>query len=168
MITNESIETVCEAVSEFSDEKMASEFDRFFKAQPAVCDFIVDLTSESTPAIQELSLFLSYMIFRAIEAGTTGRLALIQPEEIEAAFRESESWVEAINGADPEKGDPGVVAGVTSNDEPFLLQYILFEINQPLEDGSELPDEEKGEVFFLLKTVMASLLKSAGPRIIVP
>ena len=37
-----------------------------------------------------------------------------------------------------------------------MLQYVISEINEPLEDGTELDDEEKGEVFFVLKTVISS------------
>ena len=44
--------------------------------------------------------------------------------------------------------------------EPHLLQYIIAELNQPMEDGEGLNDEDKGEVFFVLKTVITSLCTS--------
>jgi hypothetical protein len=43
--------------------------------------------------------------------------------------------------------------------EPHLIRYIISELNQPLDDGAELGDEEKGEVFFVLKTIIASLAR---------
>jgi hypothetical protein len=42
-----------------------------------------------------------------------------------------------------------------------LVQYVISELNQPLEDGKVLEDEEKGEVFFVLKTVISSLTRSS-------
>ena len=37
------------------------------------------------------------------------------------------------------------------------LNRVISELNEPTEDGVELNDEEKGEVFFVLKTVISSL-----------
>src|SRR6266849_4823699 len=71
MVNGESVEKACCEVGEYSDEQMVNEFDRFFRAQPAICDFIVELTHESGQKIQELSLFLSYMIFKTTEVGET-------------------------------------------------------------------------------------------------
>jgi len=46
------------------------------------------------------------------------------------------------------------------------LQYVISELNEPMEDGAELDDEEKGEVFFVLKTVISSLRSEPKRRII--
>ena len=49
MITNNVLEQACSEVSEYSDDRMMAEFDKFFKEQPAICDFVVEATSESEP-----------------------------------------------------------------------------------------------------------------------
>src|SRR5688572_33265378 len=96
MINGESVEKACSEVGEYSDEKMIGEFDRFFRAQPAICDFIVELTHESGHKIQELSLFLSYMVFKAIEMDISVGVTAVTPDAIESAYRESESWIEQV------------------------------------------------------------------------
>jgi hypothetical protein len=50
-----------------------------------------------------------------------------------------------------------IVSSLQKDTEPHLLQYVISELNEPLENGVELNDEEKGEIFFVLKTVIASL-----------
>src|SRR5438046_9972684 len=90
MIDGESVEKACSEVSEYTDEQMVNEFDRFFRAQPAICDFIVELTQESGQKIQELSLFLSYMVFKTMEAAQSKSTA-VKAEDIEAADRDTES-----------------------------------------------------------------------------
>ena len=50
-----------------------------------------------------------------------------------------------------------IAASLNQDTEPFLLQYVISELNEPMEDGVELNDEEKGEVFFVLKTIIASV-----------
>jgi hypothetical protein len=80
-------------------------------------------------------------------------LAPVTPDRIEAAYRENELWIERIN-------EDGEDARIPAEPEPHLVQYIISELNQPLEDGKLLEDEEKGEVFFVLKTVISSLTRS--------
>lgn len=157
MITNDIVEMACAEVGEYTDQKMMSEFDRFFEKQPNICDFVAELTGESSTEIQELSMFLSYMIFRTAEADmdSPGDLAEVSAERIEAAFHESESWIERIEQT-PDKEGSGLEPDDT---EPFLIQYVISELNQPLEDGALLQDEQKGEVFFVLRTVISSFAR---------
>ncbi len=157
MITSESVEKACSEVGDYTDENMVSEFDRFFRAQPAVCEFIVELTHESGHKIQELALFLSYMIFKALEIERTGEIDVIKPENIEAAYRDTESWMTQVSEAQGDELQSAITASLQRDTEPHLLQYIVSELNEPMEDGAELTDEEKGEVFFLLKTIISSL-----------
>jgi len=162
MITNDIVEKACSEVGAYTDDQMMSEFDRFFQKQPGICEFVTELTSESTTEIQELSLFLSYMVFKAAEAAEPelpGHLSEISPERIESAFHESESWIDRIEEAQ----DQG--SGLAPDDsEPFLVQYIISELNQPLEDGTLLEDEQKGEVFFVLRTVISSFARKPNGK----
>jgi len=165
MITNDIVERACSEVGAYTDDQMMSEFDRFFQKQPGICDFVAELTSESTSEIQELSLFLSYMVFKAAEAAesaerdATGNLKEVSAEQIESAFHESESWIERIEQAQEDRNplEP-------DDNEPFLVQYVISELNQPLEDGTLLADEQKGEVFFVLRTVISSFARKPNGK----
>jgi len=159
MINSELVDQACAEVNGYTDDRMMSEFDAFFKEQPSICDFITELTSESSLQIQELSLFLSYMVFKAIRMSQPDPPAAVTPENIEAAYRDSETWIDRIN----EEGDE---AQIPADTEPYLTQYVISELNQPLEDGRLLQDEEKGEVFFVLKTVISSLTRSPLGQVI--
>lgn len=166
MINGESVEKACSEVGEYTDEKMIAEFDRFFQAQPAICDFIVELTHESGQKIQELSLFLSYMVFKTKEMGQSAAVGAVKPEEIEAAYHETESWMARVSQAEGAELQSAIAASLQRDTEPYLLQYIISELNEPMEDGADLNDEEKGEVFFVLKTVISSLTSEPKGRII--
>jgi hypothetical protein len=162
MITNDIVERACTEVGAYTDDQMMSEFDRFFQKQPGICDFVSELTSESTPDIQELSLFLSYMVFKAAEAAEPGapeNLKEISAERIESAFHESESWIDRIEQAQEDK-----TTLLPDDTEPFLVQYVISELNQPLEDGTLLADEQKGEVFFVLRTVISSFARKPNGK----
>jgi hypothetical protein len=156
MVNGESVERACSVVSHFTDEQMADEFDRFFRAQPAVCEFVVEATHESGQKIQELSLFLSYMVFKAVEVSVPSGAGRITPHNIEEAYRETELWMTRILEFEDADLDAAVVHTLAGDREPFLVQYVIAELNEPLEDGTQLNEDEKGEVFFVLKTVIAS------------
>jgi hypothetical protein len=155
MISGESVEKACSEVGGYTDEQLAAEFERFFRAQPAICEFIVELTQESGQKIQELSLFLSYMVFKTVE--TSGSTPTVQPDEIEAAYRETESWMTQMSEAETGDMRDAISKSLQRDTEPHLLQYVISELNEPMEDGEDLNDEDKGEVFFVLKTVITSL-----------
>jgi len=168
MVNADSVEKACSEVGEYSDEKMVDEFDRFFRAQPGVCDFIVELTHESDMKVQELSLFLAYMVFKTIETDTAGALTAVTPERLEAGYHETESWMERLSTAEGQQLQPTVLADLQKDEERHLLQYVLSELNEPMEDGTALNDEEKGEVFFVVKTVIESFKDQLKRRIIEP
>ena len=157
MVSGESVEKACSTVGRYSDEQMVDEFDRFFRAQPAVCDFIVELTHESSQKIQELSLFLSYMVFKTMDVSDTGPAAMVSVEHIEVAYKQTEAWMANVSDAEGAELEQAIVRSLRKDTEPHLLQYVISELNEPLEDGTELNDEEKGEVFFILKTIISSV-----------
>jgi hypothetical protein len=166
MIGVDSVEKACAEVGDYSDEQMVDEFDRFFRAQPAICDFVVELTQESGMKVQELSLFLSYMVFKAVETNTTDPVTKVTPEIIEAGYRDTESWMERLSVADGTELQTSIAANLQTDTEPYLLHYVISELNEPMEDGSDLNDEEKGEVFFVVKTVIESFKNQSKGRII--
>jgi hypothetical protein len=156
MITSEFVEKACSEVGEYSDETMTKEFERFFREQPAVCDFVVDLTHDSGQQIQELSLFLTYMVFKAVQVGG-GNVTPVTRDALETSYRACESWIDQMSEAEGPELQAALAASFNEDTEPYLLQYVISELSQPLEDGSALDDNGKGEVFFLLKTVISSL-----------
>jgi hypothetical protein len=157
MVSGESVEKACAEVGEYTDDHMVGEFDRFFQSQPAVCEFIIELTQASGQKIQELSLFLSYIVFKAILIEQAGNVDAVKQEDIEAAFRNTESWMNQLGHAESAELRSAIAASLNQDTEPFLLQYVISELNEPMEDGADLNDEEKGEVFFVLKTIIASV-----------
>jgi len=166
MVSSESVAKACSEVGEYSDEQMVGEFDRFFRAQPAVCDFVVESTHESGQKVQELSLFLSYMIFKAAETDTARPVTQLSPATIQAGCRETELWMERLSQADAGELHASIAASLQQDGEPHLLQYVISELNETMDDGSELNEEEKGEVFFVVKAVIESLKTQSKGRII--
>src|SRR5262245_39115747 len=159
MITSDSVEQACSEVGHYSDERMMREFDAFFHEQPTICEFVFDLTHESPSKIRELSMFLAYMVFKATKIGRPNETAVVTEASLEAAHRETEAWIERVNQVRESELQSELTRHLTDESEPHLTEFVISELNQPLEDGTVLEDEQKGEVFFVLKTVISSLAR---------
>src|SRR5262249_13682294 len=129
-------------------------------------EFIVELTHDSGQKIQELSLFLSYMVFKTMELAQPDSTAVVKPEDIEAAYRETESWMEHVSHAEGAELQSSIATSLQRDTETYLLGYVIGELNEPMEDGTDLDDEQKGEVFFVLKTVISSFTNEPKGKII--
>lgn len=162
MINGETVQKTCLEIGRYTDEQMAIEFDRFFRTQPGICEFIVEATHESGQKIQELSLLLGFMVFKSLEASGQGQVRTIKPEDIETAYKETEFWMTRLSLAGDDELQETIEASLDRDTEPHLLQYVISELSEPLENSAELSDEEKGEVLIVLKTVISSF---CGPEL---
>jgi hypothetical protein len=159
MVSSASVEQACSEVSAYSDQRMAAEFERFFEEQPAVCTFVIEATRSSAPRVQELSLFLSYMVFKAARIGRPGMELPVTEDSIDASCRECERWIERIHEASLDSIENVRLAA--RDDEPHLVQYVIAELDEPPENDVRLNDDERGAVFFVLKTVIGSLSRKS-------
>jgi hypothetical protein len=98
------------------------------------------------------------MIFKTLEAADL-KPEVLRPEDIEAAYQKTESWMNRVNLIQNTEMEESIARTISEETEPNLLQYVIAELNEPADDGAVLSDEEKGEVFFVLKTVITSLCK---------
>ena len=164
MITKESVEKACLEVEAYTQDRMDAEFDRFFREQPEICKFVTQMMLESSRQLHELALFLSFMIFKAAQLEAPGAGTSVDADRIETAYRENEAWLDRISQiGEVTTGD--VANAVGSEAEPHLIHYVISELNQPLETGGMLEDDQKGEAFFVLKTVISSLARRpCGPE----
>ena len=154
MIQKQTIEKIRQDVASCSDEALEREFDQFFSKQSEVCDFVMDVTSSSSQKVRELSLYLSYVTYKTL----SGDLNLDEPiasEIIVRAGRESQEWIQKVGEMDAEQFSAASASEVGS--EPYLLGFVVTEVQDAIEDGLDLNEEEKGTVFFVLKTVIAAM-----------
>jgi hypothetical protein len=159
VIEKASIEKIRAAVAASSDESLEEAFDRFFSDQAELCSFLMDVTSASRQRVRELTLYLSYVVYRTVTDASGHAPGPVTPERITAASLASQEWIQKISELD----DSGFQAATATRIgvEPYLLGYVVTEVQDAIDDGLELRDEEKGTVFFVMKTVIA--LMSAEP-----
>ncbi len=155
MVTRETIATIRTRAVECSDEILEKKFESFFKKQPALCDFVMELTSTSRQSVGELALYLSYVVYEALMVDRAGSLDEVTSEEIAHACHESEHWVQRMSESQATELPSSTLSDL--GDEPHLISYVISEVHHAATDGLDLKPEEKGAVFFVLTAVIASL-----------
>ena len=83
MITSEVVEKACSQVGEYSDETMTEDFERFFREQPAVCDFVVELDPRKWPANSGVVLVPGCIWSLKLCKSAEGHAALITRDALE-------------------------------------------------------------------------------------
>ena len=159
MVQKQTIEQVRREVANCADEDLVREFDAFFQKQPEICDFVMDCTYPNDRVVGELSLYLSYVTFKTL-AVDTGLNDPVPATAIVQACIESQEWIQRIDEMDAAQfaSAPSSETG----DEPYLLGFVITEVQDAIDDGLDLDDEDKGKVFFVLKTVISSMTAGAG------
>jgi hypothetical protein len=154
MVEKQTIERIRTHVANCSDETLEQEFDQFFARQSEVCNFVMDVTSSSSQRVRELSLYLSYVTYKALSEDT-GLTTPVGAEVIVNASRESQEWIQRVSEMNADQFSSATASEV--GNEPYLLGFVIGEVQDAVEDGLDLGEEEKGTIFFVLKTVIASM-----------
>ena len=161
MVTQDTIQQVRIALAKSSAKGLESEFANFFKDQPALTDFVMELTSTSRQSVSQLSLFMSYVVYKSVLLEAGGSLEEITGDRIAHASHKSEDWVHEMSQSQAWTLPASALSEVS--EELPLISYVISEIHEADIDGLNLEEEEKGAVFFVLTSVIASLTKQSDP-----
>lgn len=160
MVERQTIEKIRTDATDCSEEALESEFEQFFSNQPAICNFVMDVTSAGNQSAGELALYMSFVVYKSLLLDRDGSLESVGNEEIADACSESGDWVHRMSEAE----ETGVQSPSLSklNDEPYLISYVISEVHDAIKNGLELTEEEKGAVFFVLTAVIESLTANSN------
>ena len=126
--------------------------------QPALLAYVMGSAAHSRSAVQEMAVYLYYVIQQMFERGTSKPLEASSVSQVERLAKRNESHLEKLAPANERFLERA--AEVQAAAQPFVVRYLAEAL---LEDtDSDLTDEETGLVFLTLKTVI-DLLDEAGP-----
>ena len=148
------IESVLEFASDLDAEQASEEMMKFATAQPDVLGFTNAFSEELREEAQEVLIFLTFVIYRVFETAAADPIPTISPEAIVAKYEDNQSLIVGLDEKDDTSFEE--LASLETANQPHLFGYIteaLLEEDDP-NDDIELDDEEFGEIFMLLKTII--------------
>ena len=121
--------------------------------QPALLAYVMASTAHSRAAVQEMAVYLYYVILQIFERGVSRRLGSISTSVIDQISKRNESTLDKLAGADERFLERA--AQVQAETQPYVVRYLAEAL---LEDqDSDLTENEEGLVFLTLKTVVDAL-----------
>jgi len=125
--------------------------------QPALLAYVMGSTGRSRSAVQEVAVYLYYVILQMFERGASKPLSTIPISRVERVSKRNESQMDKLTRADERFLERA--AEVQAAAQPFVVRYLAEALLE--DEDSDLTDDEEGLVFLTLKTVI-DLLDETG------
>ncbi len=160
-IAGELVENTWREVSSFSEAQVKKYAKRLIKEQPHLGSFVLHFTVSLRREAHELAYYLFSVIYRIFEKAA-GKIRRIPPERIIEAYEETEAFVGSFEKAHERFLERAAIRMI--GPQPFVVKYLTEALMEAPEneDPVELSDEESGQIFLVLKTVINLLDEQAG------
>jgi len=148
------IESVLQMASDLESEQAAEEMMKFATAQPEILGFTNAFSEELREEAQEVLIFLIFVIYRVFEAAATEPIPKISSDAIVAKYEDNQALIVGLDEDDDKSFEE--LASLETANQPHLFGYIteaLLDEDEPSDD-IELNDEEFGELFMIVKTII--------------
>ncbi len=148
------IESVLQMASDLDAERASEEMMDFATAQPEILGFANAFSEDLREEAQEVLIFLLFVVYRVFEKAATRAIPKITPEAIMAKHEANQSLIVGLDDKDDKSFEE--LAALETSNQPHLFGYIteaLLDEDSP-DDEIVLDDEEFGEIFMLLKTIV--------------
>ena len=161
-ITEEQVESTCEAIAQLDPAIAADMMMEFSISQPNLLGFVMafaeDLDEEEA---QELSTYMLYVVYQMFANASSAPIPMISEEQIHRHYEATCELVDSLHETDPLDED---VERETRN-QPFIYRYVsetlLLDPEHP-EHDIHISEENAAELFLLLKCVIDSVDEATG------
>jgi hypothetical protein len=155
-IPQEVVDQAWMEVSELTAHKANREMNRLMLVQDALFAFVLECSAGLSPAGHELGLYMAVVIYRMYEKAFPPSLPRARPKDILQTHEQTQEWVEHTAQAH----DRILVERILPNlriDQPWVMQYVGECLFEPEDQELELSEEDQGQLFLIMKTVIDTL-----------
>lgn len=161
IIPEDLVEKTCQEVDGFSPARGKIEMTRLGKKQPALLSFMFEFTRDLDQEVQQLAIYMFFVVCRIFEKGFKKKIRKISPEEIINCYESNSDMMEKLDGAHEKFMERVAKTQVAA--QPCVMKYVvdtLMEISED-DDPIDLTDDDTGYLFLLFKTVIDALNQTA-------
>ena len=153
------VEETWEEVSGFMPVKASSEMMKVGVRQPELLSFIMEFSSDLEQEVQELTVYMFFVIYRMFEKASKWKINKISADDIIKRYEYNEELMESLEGVHERFLDR--IARVQLSRQPYVMKYIVETLIEAPEEGDpvDLNEDDVGFLFLLLKSVVEVLDK---------
>ena len=152
-LSEQLVEETWEEVSGFVPAKASKEMMKVSRCQPELLSFIMEFSSDLEREVQELTVYMFFVIYRMFEKASRRNIKQISADDIIRCYEYNEDLMESLEGVHERFLDR--IARVQISRQPWVMKYIVETlIEAPEEDPVDLDEDDVGFLFLLLKSVV--------------
>ena len=159
-ISQELVDETWQAFAGFSPARARKESIKVNKNQPNLLAFMMEFTQDLDQEVQELAIYMFYVVCRMFQKSSKKSLKRISPEEIINCYEKTERFIESLEGAHERFFER--IAGVQLSEQPYVMKYVVETLMEAPEEEDPviLTEDDVGYLFLLFKTVVDLLDKA--------
>lgn len=148
------VEATWMEVGALSGAQARTNMGRIGKSQPYLLAFVLGTTEHLRPEVQELGIYLFFVIHRMFEKAGNRQLKRVTSKRIDEMYGQIQESVGRLEGAHARFLERAALS--MSSSQPFVMKYLVEALMEAPEgdDPVDLSDEEMGTLFLVLKTVI--------------
>ena len=161
-ISQELVDETWQAFAGFSPARARKETIKLNKNQPNLLAFMMEFTRDLDQEVQELAIYMFYVVCRMFQKSSKKSLKRISPEEIINCYEKTERFIENLEGAHERFFER--IAEVQLSEQPYVMKYVVETLMEAPEEEYPivLTEDDIGYLFLLFKTVVDLLDKTTS------
>ena len=161
-ISQELVDETWQAFAGFSPARARKETIKVNKNQPNLLAFMMEFTRDLDQEVQELAIYMFYVVCRMFQKSSKKSLKRISPEEIINCYEKTERFIESLEGAHERFFER--IAEVQLSEQPYVMKYVVETLMEAPEEEDPviLTEDDVGYLFLLFKTVVDLLDKTTS------
>jgi hypothetical protein len=152
VVTEETVETSCEAIGGLAPQQARAHMMRLGRRQRELLAFVTTMTEDLSVNAQDTAIYAFVVICHMFEHSQKLPLARATRRPIAAAYERINDELGRLVAADARFLERH--ARVSTGQEPFVMRYVSEVLLEPDDPQAALNDDEIGDVFICLKTVV--------------
>jgi hypothetical protein len=161
-ISQELVDETWQAFAGLSPARARKETIKVNKNQPNLLAFMMEFTQDLDREVQELAIYMFYVVCRMFQKSSKKSLKRISPEEIINCYEKTERFIESLEGAHERFFER--IAKVQLSEQPYVMKYVVEALMEAPEEEDPviLTEDDVGYLFLLFKTVVDLLDKTTS------
>ena len=153
-ISQELVDETWQEFAGFSPVRARKETIKVNKNQPNLLAFMMEFTQDLDQEVQELAIYMFYVVCRMFKKSSKKGLKRISPEEIINCYEKTERFIESLEGTHERFFER--IAEVQLSGQPYVMKYVVETLMEAPdeEDPVALTEEDSGYLFLLFKTAV--------------
>lgn len=159
-ITEQIVEQTADSIAALEPEDAAEAMFAFAESQPNLLGFVMAVADELDDNASELSTYMLYVIYQMFVNSTTETIPMVTEDQIKSQFYATAEMLEKLSESDDEPEEGEIPAEIQN--QPYIYKYVsesLLEFNEDPGDAEKISEEDFGEIFMMLKTVIDAVDK---------